>query len=243
MLKRLITTFSILLIIPLYGDSLSWGSKTVEIQTTTSKEKKSGAFHYENKSVKTIKFTKVKASCGCVLVDAPKEVKPGEKGSISFKAPVPVAGKTLSKRILVITDESKDSSYSLLIKVENTDKPVKIEKKTVQSNSKILQPTSVIRKQVVKKGYTRPSIMNARTKLVEGILAKQALSKKSAFKLQKECPFLPLEINPELFFDYKGLRIFTCCEECLKTVRKSPDYAIIKLSEKSQTPLVNMLSK
>ena len=101
----------------------------------------------------------------------------------------------------------------------------------------------ITRKPLVKKGYTRPSVMNTRAKLVEGILAKQALSKKSAFSLQKECPFLPLEINSELFFDYKGLRIFTCCEDCLETVKKSPDYAIIKLSEKNQTPLVNLLSK
>ena len=140
MLKKIIVIFSVLFIIPLYGESLSWLSKSVEIQTTTSKEKKSGSFEYENKGSKTITFTKVKASCGCVLVDAPKGVKAGEKGSISFKAPIPVAGRTLKKTITVVTDESKESKYSLLIKVENTDEPVKIEKKTVKSSSKQNQP-------------------------------------------------------------------------------------------------------
>lgn len=238
MLEKLITIFLILFIIPLYGESLFWLSKSVDIETTTSKEKKTGSFEYENKGSKTIIFTKVKASCGCVLVDAPKEVKPGEKGSISFKAPVPVAGKSLIKTITVVTDESKESKYYLRIKVENTDKPVKIENKVSNKSSEKLSPTKLAKNSTIKKGYTRPSVMNARAKLVEGILAKQALSKKSAFILQKECPFLPLEINSDLFYDYKGLRIFTCCENCLETVKTSPDYAIIKLSEKKQTPVL-----
>ena len=224
------------------AQDLVWQTKEVSIQTTTSKEKKSGSFEYENKGANTIQFTKVKASCGCVLVDAPKEVKAGGKGSISFEAPVPVAGKTLTKTITVVTDESEESKCFLRIKVENTDEPIKVERNSV-TKPNVEKSTTVRKKLPVKKGYTRPATMNARAKLVESILAKQALNKKSAYALQKECPFLPIEINSELFFDYKDLRIFTCCENCLETVKKSPDYAIIKLSEKNQTPFVNLSSE
>lgn len=56
------------------------------------------------------------------------------KGSIDFGAPVPIAGR-LTKSMTVVTDESKESKYYLRIKVENTDEPVKVEKKTVKPTS------------------------------------------------------------------------------------------------------------
>ena len=79
--------------------------------------------------------------------------------------------------------------------------------------------------------------MTSRSLLVEKLLAKQALAKKSHYVKQDECPFLPLGIVPHLYHDWNGLRIYTCCEQCLVLVKESPHHAIIKLAEKGQTPV------
>lgn len=78
--------------------------------------------------------------------------------------------------------------------------------------------------------------MTSRAILVEKLMAKQALARKKSYHIQEECPFLPLPIDKKLYHDHNGLRIYTCCEQCLILVKESPHYAIIKLAEKTQTP-------
>ena len=85
--------------------------------------------------------------------------------------------------------------------------------------------------------YLRPLKMSARDKIVEKIMAKQALIRGSNYLKQVECPFLPLGIVPHLFHDWNDLHIYTYCEECLVKVKESPEHAIIKLAEKGQTPI------
>ncbi|MCH2208814.1 MAG: DUF1573 domain-containing protein [Lentisphaerales bacterium] len=68
----------------LLADALEWTEKSLEIKTVIVQEKREGIFCYENKSKKVICFIKIKASCGCVLVDASESVAQGDKGADSF---------------------------------------------------------------------------------------------------------------------------------------------------------------
>ncbi|MCM8541268.1 MAG: DUF1573 domain-containing protein [Lentisphaeraceae bacterium] len=221
----------------LYAESLVWTKTELDIKTTSSKEKYEASFEYKNTSNKTINFVKIKASCGCIVLDKPEKVEPGESGKITFKAPIPYGGGSYTKSISVDTDETKEVEYKLSFKVTNTDPYVprkpKQTQKIVRNNDSKVPGTSVI---PVKKLYFRPQKLTPRALLVEKLMAKQALARKKAYHIQEECPFLPLPINKKLYFDYNGLRIYTCCEQCLILVKESPHHAIIKLAEKTQTP-------
>lgn len=228
---------ALILFLPLTGmsQSLNWTNDSLDIQTKTSTEKHEASFEYKNTSKKTITFINIKASCGCILVEKPEKVEPGESGKIIFKAPIPYGGGSYIKSISVDTDETKEVEYKLTFKVTNTDpyvpRKVKAPNKTPETK------TSPVKPYTPPKGYTRPEKMTARTILVEKLMAKQTLARKKAYHLQEECPFLPLPIDKKLFHDYNGLRIYTCCEQCLILVKESPQHAIIKLAEKTQTPL------
>ncbi|MCM8528220.1 MAG: DUF1573 domain-containing protein, partial [Lentisphaeraceae bacterium] len=104
-----------------FSQSLSWTNDKLDIQTKTSTEKHEASFEYKNTSKKTITFVKIKASCGCILVEKPKKVEPGESGKIIFKAPIPYGGGSYTKSISVDTDETKEVEYKLTFKVTNTD--------------------------------------------------------------------------------------------------------------------------
>ena len=239
-----------------HADGLQWDARLKVFKTESSTEKYEGSFEYKNTSDKVIHFTKVKASCGCVVVKAPTKALPGETGIINFKAPIPNAGGVLHKLIRVDTDESDKIEYNLSLKVINTDKakePVKTmlkkESKVVESDpetKKTLvdkefyktkkQPVVVRKKRV--KAYIRPENISPREKILEKLLANQVLRDKAKQATQKECPFVPQAINKGLFYDFQNMRIYTCCEECLIKVKKSPYHAIIKLAEKAQTPFI-----
>lgn len=223
-------------VLNLSAESLIWTKQNLDIQSKTSPEKHEASFEYKNTSKKTITFVKINASCGCIVLDKPEKVNPGESGKIIFKAPVPFGGGSYTKSISVDTDETNKVEYKLTFKVTNTDPyvPRKVKAPTRTPETK---PSPAIPYKP-QKGYTRPEKMNQRTILVEKLMAKQALARKKAYHLQKECPFLPLPIDKKLFYDYNGLRIYTCCEQCLILVKKSPQHAIIKLAEKTQTPLL-----
>lgn len=51
---------------------------------------------------------------------------------------------------------------------------------------------------------------------------------------QTVCPEMGGPINPDLYVDYQGKRIYLCCEMCREAVAKDPERAIRKLAEKGQ---------
>ena len=63
-------------------------------------------------------------------------------------------------------------------------------------------------------------------------------TKKSAYaaklKPQTSCPIQGEAIDKKLFVDYKGTRIYVCCEMCIADVKKDPEKAIKKLESLGQ---------
>ena len=55
-----------------------------------------------------------------------------------------------------------------------------------------------------------------------------------ALKPQTTCPVQGGPINKKLFVDYKGKRIYVCCEGCIADVRKDPEMYIKKLADMGQ---------
>lgn len=51
---------------------------------------------------------------------------------------------------------------------------------------------------------------------------------------QKTCPVMGGEINKDLYVDYKGKRIYVCCEGCLAKLKKDPEMYSKKLEESGQ---------
>ena len=55
-------------------------------------------------------------------------------------------------------------------------------------------------------------------------------------RLQTHCPFQPKKIDLSLFHDYKGFRLYTCCEGCLLRVRDDPEGTIKTLAANGEKP-------
>jgi YHS domain-containing protein len=51
----------------------------------------------------------------------------------------------------------------------------------------------------------------------------------SAVKAQTLCPVMGGKVNPALFVDYQGKRIYVCCQGCVDEVKKDPAKYIAKL--------------
>lgn len=47
--------------------------------------------------------------------------------------------------------------------------------------------------------------------------------------IQKDCPILGGAINPKIFRDYKGRRVYFCCEPCKAEFDKDPEGVLKKL--------------
>lgn len=50
-----------------------------------------------------------------------------------------------------------------------------------------------------------------------------------AVKKQTTCPVMGGTVNPKLYVDYEGKRIYVCCKGCLPEVKKDPAKYIAKL--------------
>jgi len=211
---------------------LDWDTKQLDIKSKTSSNNLEKSFEFTNSTKKVVKFIRIKASCGCILVEAPERILPGKSGKITFKAPIPLGGGSYTKSIQVDTDETTQIEYILKFSVTNTDPHIVRKPKNTKSEI----TTKIVEKYIPPKEYIRPAKMNQRLLLIEKLKAKQAISRKKTYYDQEECPFLPLPINKNLYHDFEGMRIYTCCEQCLKLVKESPYHAIIKLAEKTQTP-------
>jgi YHS domain-containing protein len=55
-------------------------------------------------------------------------------------------------------------------------------------------------------------------------------------KPQTTCPVLGGNINKQVYADYKGKRIYFCCEGCDKEFKKDPEKYLKKLQEEGVTP-------
>jgi YHS domain-containing protein len=64
----------------------------------------------------------------------------------------------------------------------------------------------------------------------------KAITVVKQLKPQTTCPVMGGEINKSLFVDYKGKRIYVCCEGCLEKLKKNPEKYIKKLEKMGQLP-------
>lgn len=48
-------------------------------------------------------------------------------------------------------------------------------------------------------------------------------------EVQKNCPVMKAVINKKMFSDYKGKRIYFCCQSCIDEFKKNPEKYISQL--------------
>lgn len=65
-----------------------------------------------------------------------------------------------------------------------------------------------------------------------GAAAKADLSKIT----QKTCPIMGRKIDPKLFADHKGRRVYFCCKMCIGKFEKDPEEYIKKLDAGAAKP-------
>lgn len=73
------------------------------------------------------------------------------------------------------------------------------------------------------------SILESAKKVAKKVTAKQIA--------QKKCPVLGGVINPKLYYQYKGQKIYVCCPGCIGTVKKNPEIYLKKI-QKEQKEIV-----
>jgi YHS domain-containing protein len=56
-------------------------------------------------------------------------------------------------------------------------------------------------------------------------------------KPQSTCPVMGGDIDKSLYVDYKGKRIYVCCEGCVAKLKKNPEKYLKKLEKMGQTPV------
>lgn len=59
-------------------------------------------------------------------------------------------------------------------------------------------------------------------------------SENSKLKPQTTCPVQGGDVDKKLFVDYKGKRIYVCCEGCIAEVKKDPETYMQKLTSMGQ---------
>ena len=53
---------------------------------------------------------------------------------------------------------------------------------------------------------------------------------------QTTCPVLGGKINKEVYTDYKGQRVYFCCQGCVEPFKKDPEKYLQKMKEQGVTP-------
>jgi len=51
---------------------------------------------------------------------------------------------------------------------------------------------------------------------------------------QKVCPVLGGAINPKLYYQYKGQKIYVCCPGCIATIKKNPELYLKKIQKEQK---------
>lgn len=49
--------------------------------------------------------------------------------------------------------------------------------------------------------------------------------------IQQTCPVMGGKINKNLYYEYKGQRIYVCCDGCIAEVKKDPEKYLKKVNE------------
>jgi YHS domain-containing protein len=66
-------------------------------------------------------------------------------------------------------------------------------------------------------------------------MEKKSNTAKHKLSPQTTCPVLGGAIDKKLFVDYKGKRIYVCCEDCIAKVKKNPEKYMKKLEKMGQS--------
>lgn len=56
-------------------------------------------------------------------------------------------------------------------------------------------------------------------------------------KDQTVCPVIKAPINRDLYVDYRGVRVFFCCEGCVSEFKKDPERYLKALKDLGEKPL------
>lgn len=43
------------------------------------------------------------------------------------------------------------------------------------------------------------------------------------FAGNRSCPVMGGQVNPALFYEYKGKKIYVCCQGCIETIKADPE--------------------
>ncbi|MHB8066268.1 MAG: YHS domain-containing protein [Desulfobaccales bacterium] len=73
------------------------------------------------------------------------------------------------------------------------------------------------------------------TLVLAGFLAGPVLAA-DAPKPQTTCPVLAGNVNKEVYADYKGQRVYFCCQGCDVEFKKDPEKYLQKMKEQGVTP-------
>ncbi len=53
---------------------------------------------------------------------------------------------------------------------------------------------------------------------------------------QSKCPIMGGKVDPKVYTDYKGTRIYFCCKGCLEEFNKDPEKYLKKMESEGVTP-------
>ena len=98
--------------------SLTWKTRTLELDAKLADEAVRGHFEFVNQGDSPVTITSIKTSCGCTTTKLDKKTyAPGESGSIEAHFRVGDSKGTQAKKIVVRTDEKKAAVTTLTLKV------------------------------------------------------------------------------------------------------------------------------
>jgi len=103
------------------AQALQWAGTTAALEVIEGGPAASGVFRFTNTSDQTVRVRSVPASCSCVSARAePREVGPGEEGTIHFTYSPRGRWGTRAYRIMVATSEKGVPPYALRLEITET---------------------------------------------------------------------------------------------------------------------------
>lgn len=168
-----------------------------------------GEFKFQNIGKKPIEIISVKGWCSCAKITLDRYIyKEGEFGTIPYKISLVGKGANFNKNIRVTTNLGK--TYHLKFKMIF---PKKFE---------VAQLLSIVPELKIDIKYdTDKKIITPKTKVPP--------SARKPLKRQQTCPFQQKKIKRQFYVDYNGMRIYSCCQECLPAIKSKPELAISNL--------------
>ncbi|MEQ9231120.1 MAG: DUF1573 domain-containing protein [Cyclobacteriaceae bacterium] len=91
--------------------SITWKSTSMDLGSVKQNEMKELSFEFTNSGDEPVRILEAKGSCGCTVVDFPKEeIAPGETASISANFKSAKIGQ-FNKKVTVKTTASDEPTY------------------------------------------------------------------------------------------------------------------------------------